>query len=428
MTSIAFAQSNNEGNAREIVLDVDSILEGSMRKDGDNIRITAQLISTEDGFPIWSESYDRELADIFETQEDIATAVTGALGVRLGVGGVNEFRGAGTQNVEAYEVYLQALATRKPGQTSRQSLSASIDMMGLATQLDPNYAAAWARLAGMTISSNWHFPPHEAPAIFEKALPFAMKAVELNPESALAHTFMGAAQYVQMNWIGGEQSLTRAIELLPDRETVGQYGNMLMRVGRSAAARTEFDKAEALEPLDGRPMGNRQYVSVAQSNYDEARDLLTWKSDATTRYWNLAIALNEGSPEEVKSTLAAMHSSNIAALSAQVLSEFESVETVLSILRRVFDKAVAEGAGDFDAIALFAAYFGDPKLALQARYEDVRYTPARLGALWFPVMSEARQLDEFKEIVTKLNLVDYWRTYGWADTCRPLGDDDFECF
>ena len=74
-----------------------------------------------------------------------------------------------------------------------------------------------------------------------------------------------------------------------------------------------------------------------------------------------------------------------------------------------------------------AAYFGDPQFALKVKGQEVRNGVVRLHAIWYPVMSEVRQLPEFKDFVTELNLVEYWRTYGWADACRPLRDGDFEC-
>jgi hypothetical protein len=77
---------------------------------------------------------------------------------------------------------------------------------------------------------------------------------------------------------------------------------------------------------------------------------------------------------------------------------------------------------------MMAAYFGVPQFALQVIGQDVRTSTVRLFALWYPVMSDVRQLPEFKKLVGDLNLVEYWRTYGWADACVPLGDDDFECF
>jgi len=420
MSSIAFTQNNEDGNANGVTLDVDSILEGSIRKDGSNIRITAQLIDTDDGFPIWSDTYDRQLANIFETQEEIATSVAGALGVRLGVGGVNAFRGAGTLNVEAYEAYLEG--QRLKGVAARAKFE-------LAIQLDPNYAAPWARLVGNTLTTMWSVPPDEAPAILERALVMANRAVELDDKSAMANSRLAIVRYVGMDWIGSEEGHATAIELLADRPIVSQYANMLMRAGRTAAARTQYDKAESLEPLGGRPVTNRPYVSIAQRNFAEVTEYLAWKSEGTKIWWNLQIALNKGDPEEVKTAIRATlkidKSSN--ALYAKVLSEFDSPEIVLATLRAIYADNSAQWPNKLDEIAQLAAYFGDPDFAFHVKAQDVRYTPVRMGSLWFPVMSEARRLPDFKELVTDLNLVAYWRAYGWADVCRPLGDDDFEC-
>ncbi len=101
--------ANTEKSIPEIAeeLNVETVMEGSLRYDAGRIRITVQLNDGVTGTHIWSETYDRKLTDIFVIQEQIAVSVAGALGVRLGVGGVNAFKGAGTQNIEAYEAYLQ---------------------------------------------------------------------------------------------------------------------------------------------------------------------------------------------------------------------------------------------------------------------------------------------------------------------------------
>ena len=419
MSSIAFTQDNEDGNTNGVILDVDSILEGSIRKDGNSIRITAQLINTDDGFEVWSQSYDRELVNIFQMQEEIATSVAGALGVRLGVGGVNAFRGAGTLNVEAYEAYLQSRG---------HGLEAGIRSLERAIDLDPNYAAAWAQLSIYILSTGWNALPADAPANRERASAVANRAVELDDQSALAHSRLAAVRYVGYDWIGAEQSNKTAIGLLSDRQIVEQYANMLMRAGRTAAARNQYDKAESLEPLGGRPVTNRQYVSIAQRKFAEVTEYAAWKDEVTKKWFNRQVALNEGDPDEIKAAMRAyVLTTDIGALYAQVLSEFDSPETVLSILRAVYADASAQWPGKLDEIAMLAAYFGYPKFALQVKAEEVRYNVARIGALWFPVMSEVRRLPEFKQLVTDLNLVAYWRAYGWADVCRPLGDDDFEC-
>ena len=114
-------------------------------------------------------------------------------------------------------------------------------------------------------------------------------------------------------------------------------------------------------------------------------------------------------------------------LYSPVLAEFDSPERVLSILRTLYRDESLHWPRKLHDIAMVAAYFGDPEFALKVKREEARLNIARLHAVWYPFMSEVRQLPEFKNLVTELNLVEYWRAYGWADACAPLGDNDFTC-
>ena len=420
-SSFSFKGTNEDLNAIGEALNVGAILEGSIRKDGDRVRITAQLINAADGYQIWSETYDRELADIFAIQEEIATSVSGALGVRLGVGGVNSFQGAGTRNIEAYEAYLQGMATFV--------LDERIRLFKRATQLDPNYSAAWSRLGLQTLSTVWFSNPEQALEIKERAYTFVLRAVELDPESAQSTSLLGTVLYASYDWIRGEAAHLRALSLLSDRPNLGQYGALLMRAGRSAAALEQWEKAEAVEP-SLRLLYFRVYVALAQGRFADAREVVTRaaRPDGIIPF-RLSIALNEGDSEEIKAIMAAMPPMAISttALYSPVLSVFDSPEMVLSTLRATYADKGSRWPSKLHDIALLAAYFGDPELALQTIGEEVRNNPARLQAVWYSMMSEVRQLPGFKKLVTDLNLVAYWRASGWADLCQPLGDDDFEC-
>jgi tetratricopeptide (TPR) repeat protein len=357
--------------------------------------------------------------------------------VRLGVGEVNAFRGAGTRNVEAYEAYLEGLYLGAQEQ--------AIPFFERATELDPNYAAAWALLGLRTAGTQWTSNPEEAPGIKERAYAFVRRAVELNPESAQSFSLLGTMLYGQKDWIGAQDAAVKALSMVSDRAILIQYGNLLMRVGRSSAARTRFDEAAAIEPLSQRTMNNRWHVSLALGRPAEARAQMERRysgPEATTSRLSIAyneggaaisnrlsIALNEDGSEEIKAILAAMPPTAISttALYSPVLGVFNSPERVMHTLRAVYADDRARWPSKLHDIALLAAYFGDPEFALRTIGEEVRNTTVRLQAVWYPVMSEVRQLPEFKELVTDLNLVAYWRAYGWADTCRPVGDDDFTC-
>jgi tetratricopeptide (TPR) repeat protein len=328
----------------------------------------------------------------------------------LGVGGVNAFKGAGTKNIEAYEAYLQGLLER-------------------AIELDPNYAAAWSRLALRTLATGWNAYPGENDENDERAYALALRAVELDPESAQSASLLGTILSAKNDWIGGEVAHLKALSLLSDVQNLYQYGNLLMRVGRSAAALEKYEMSEAVEPLRG-PRYLRVYIALAQGRFADAREVFaiggSWR---VLHGADLAIALNEADAEEIKTIMAAKPLTDISTIElyAPVLKVFDSREMVLSTLREAYADNDSRWPSKLHDIALLAAYFGDPELALQTIGEEVRFGSPRSYALWYPLMSEVRQLQGFKELVTDLNLVAYWRASGWADLCRPLGEDDFEC-
>ncbi|MEH6636371.1 MAG: hypothetical protein V7700_12670, partial [Halioglobus sp.] len=419
-SSIAYTQEENKTMGE--ILNVGSILEGSIRKEGSRVRITVQLTNVADGFTIWSESYNRELENIFEMQEEIATSVAGALGVRLGVGTINAFRGAGTRNVEAYEAYLQA-------QDRNLSFPEKIRLLERAIELDPKYAGAWSSLGGYTLSTLWDVNPDQASNIKDRAYSLVSKGVQLDPESATAQSNLGMVRTARLDWIGGEQGLTRAIALLADRQNVSRYGNVLLRSGRLAEAQKQYAIAAALEPMGGRPVSLSWLASLAQGRIAEAKEAANWQNPLFLIANNLEIAFNEQDPQAVKAVIQALLTTNIPvdSLHAQVLGEFDSSERVLAMLRDAYLDENQRWPSKHHDIAMLAAYFGDPQFALKVIGQDLRTSTVRLFSIWYPVMSDVRQLPEFKKLVTELNLVEYWRAYGWADACKPLGEDDFTC-
>jgi len=207
------------------------------------------------------------------------------------------------------------------------------------------------------------------------------------------------------------------------------YSNFLLRNGRTADAQKQYAIAVALEPLGGQPVRMSWHASLAQGRFSEAREISDWPGAANPIENYLDIALNERDPEVLKAAIQALPKTSIATIElyAPVLAEFDSPERILTLLRDVYRDENLQWPRKSNDIALVAAYFGDPQFALKVKGQEVRTSSARLAALWYPVMSDVRQLPEFKELVTDLNLVEYWRAYGWADACRPLGDSDFTC-
>ena len=212
------------------------------------MRIAVQLTNAADGFVFWSQRYSRELDRIFEMQEEIATEVAGELGVTLGVGGINAFRGAGTRSVEAYESFLRARGDRYTDMGSRDA----IRLLERVVELDPNYAVAWSELANRVFDRLWSANIDEQPAILERVHTLAQRAVELDSESADVKTALARASMGQFDWIAAEENHSQAIELLTDRVTIDRFAVMLMRTGRMVQAAEQFHAAVDAEGADGR--------------------------------------------------------------------------------------------------------------------------------------------------------------------------------
>jgi len=430
-SSIAYAQE--DGKTIGETLNVETILEGSVRKEGNRIRIAVQLTDAADGFTIWAESFDRDLERLLEMQEEIARSVAGSLGVRLGVGGVNAFRGAGTQNVDAYEAYLQAINN----DSYDSAVQESVQLLERALVLDPNYAAAWSALGNAVLNEVWDADVDEVPTIMNRANELASEGVRLNPESSAALSILGNIRVAQLDWIGAEQVLTRAIELLADRPSVARYAIMLMRSGRTTFADRQFEISRSLEPLDGRPVPLFWHVRMAQGRIAEAREIRFWRQEVSPgpdfildkAQDNLDIAINEKDPAALMAAIRAMPRTSVAysSLYEPLLPAIGAPDEALAILRDVYRDESLQWPRKLHDIGLASAFFGDPEFALRVKGEDVLIHPIRIGALWYPVMSEVRRLPGFKDLVTELNLVEYWRAYGWADACAPVGDKDFTC-
>jgi len=199
-------------------LGVATVLEGSVRKAGDRLRITAQLIRASDGTHLWSEVYDRQVRDVFRTQDEIADAVVAALKVSL-LGAATP-RPPPTANTEAYALYLQGLAY---GQrfTAADSLK-SRELFHRALVLDPNFALAWAALAGsegdvLVLGSGGSRGQIDSfDAIRENIARAAHRAIELDPKLADAHVALANIGFLDYDFVNSQRETKTALELEPD--------------------------------------------------------------------------------------------------------------------------------------------------------------------------------------------------------------------
>jgi TolB-like protein len=263
-SSFQFKGKNEDVRAVGKKLNVGAILEGSVRKAGGRVRITAQLIKTTDGFHLWGETYDRELHDIFAVQEEIAQAVANSLQVKL-LGGKAATPSTRAKNVEAYNAYLQGRYFFE--RHSRESLEMAIGYYEQAIKLDSGYASAWAGLAWVYSwqAASGYLPVNEG---YRNAREAAERALALDATLAEAHAAIGFIKTVyDWDWAGADASYRRALALEPGNATLLRQADVLpAALGRFDEALAMDRQAMELDPLN--PSGG---VSLGQTAYYAGR-------------------------------------------------------------------------------------------------------------------------------------------------------------
>ena len=248
-SSFAFKGKNEDDIFRKIgeQLHVNTVLEGSVRKAGDKLRITAQLVNVADGYHLWSETYDRDMKDILAMESDVARRVVEALQVQLGVDEERAFAKKPTQNPEAHRLYL--LGRYHFAKFTRAGWTNAIHYFEQALQVDPNFALAYCGLAD---TYGWAggqlMPGREA---WAKEMELAQKALDLDPNLAEAHLSMGTALFSVLGPHASEKELDRAVELNPNLALIyDQYGWTFSEMGRFDDAIAAEKKALQLDPLN----------------------------------------------------------------------------------------------------------------------------------------------------------------------------------
>ena len=268
-SSFAFKGKNEEDIFRKVgeQLHVNSVLEGSVRKAGDKLRVTAQLINVADGFHLWSDSYDGDMKDILAMESDVAQRVVRALKVQLGVDEARALTNKPTENAEAYRLYL--LGRYHFGKFTRVGWTNAIQYFEQALRIDPGYALAYCGLAdtygwagGQTL------PGREA---WAKEMEFAQKALALGPKLAEAHLAMATAFFCVLDPHGSEKELDRAVKLNPNLALAyDQYGWTFGQMGRHDESISAEKRALELDPLNSLFNTDLAFFFYWARRYDDA--------------------------------------------------------------------------------------------------------------------------------------------------------------
>jgi adenylate cyclase len=259
-------------------LGVATILEGSVRRAGDRVRIATQLIDARNDEQLWASRYDRELEDIFAIQSDVAERIVGALRVRLTPSQRERLAGVPTRNLRAYQHYL--LGVHFWNRREREAFVRAVTEFKSAIDLDPDYAQAWSGLAA--VYAFWpEWEPAEAAEKVVRATEAAERALELDPHMGEAYAVLAEIRLREWKWEEADGCFRRALELRSNSATSHQwYAHYLASMERFDEAFREINRALELDPLslpvqteEGNIMLYARRFDDAVINYRDAVDL-----------------------------------------------------------------------------------------------------------------------------------------------------------
>jgi TolB-like protein/Tfp pilus assembly protein PilF len=414
-------------------LGVANILEGSVRKQGEQVRITSALTRASDGLQLWSKSYDGTLANIFDLQESFARDIAGELNVVLGDPSQSRIMEKPTENAQAYALFIEAqtLVSQRIG----DSLPRAIALLKEATRLDPNFARAWAKLAvALAVEPQWAAADWQTN--WAAAEPAARRAIALDPKSAEAFAALGYIDFSRRRYVEMVEPAQRAIAIDPNNVTANFWlANQLAATGRTAEAEAVNDRALKSDP------GNALLLFYKAS--------LRWRAGDTEAAAKLAQRVDTlGSPLAGVILFAIAASQGNHTRGAQEFSRglgaFRtglSKEDLVAIYRGIYTDEPARQA----ALAVLAQHpsdefagtllilLGEPEQAF-AWFErsGTGLSDGFLNWLWWPhhYPRAVRQHQAFQSFAKRIGLVDYWKQNRWPDICQPAperGPDAFTC-
>src|SRR5687767_5966827 len=437
----SFAYKGRNVDIREVgsQLGVDTVLEGSVRQAGDQVRITAQLIDTETGFHLWSETYDRQLADIFQVQDEIAGAIVSKLRIQLAPEDqqLAQRTRVPTQNVEAYELYLQGRAVWK--KRGEANLKRAIELYQSALARDPAFARAHAALASAyVVMAGYTKEQGDEKKFNPMAETSARQALVLEPNIGEAHAVLAQINADRGDFLDAESGFFFAISLEPNEPTPHHwYSILLSKVGRLQAALTQARRAYELDPSSPVLAANLGNMLLQLGQDDEALRFVSLASE-------LGLAKKEYG---VQATVAIRRGDWVDA--RRLMGEIESIPDEIKPEAQRFVDALADPKLRPEIVAGMRAI--DPKIAPQVNFigpylqlgeidlvfrildEELRKDANSwvnnwdLGHAWTPEGRRFRTDKRFGPLAERIGMVDYWKQYGYPDGCRAGTDAVLVC-
>ncbi len=416
------------------------LLEGAVRKTNDRVRITAQLVRTDTGRLAWSDTYERQLTDVFAIQEDIAKAIAARMRLSIALpSGENLL----SRDIDAsdYEQFLRA----KPFIRARQAgVEKAIQILEPLVARNPNFAPAWALLAEEYAVMPGHASPYTTmpgrPDLLQrrslidtyrpKAEAAARRAIQLDPKFPGGYYAFAVLMHESGKLAPAEDLYAKALALDPyNPEILGRQASFLSDVGETKKA-TEIEKrVVALDPYVPNLKVAAAELLWNDGQKDKANKVLLSMMDNPNA--PVALAMNYAADGRYADAADALEA-GMKARGELPQNQAPQWQAAAAILRTAPAKVPAGQElpilGRMDWVYL---YVGAPEQALEHYESDVRTGmfggPAAFSWLWKSEYAVVRKTARFKALMINSGRVDYWRQRGWPDFCHPLGSTDFEC-
>jgi len=435
-SSFSFKGKNDDLRIIGKALGVANVLEGSVRKQGDKVRITAQLIRTDNDFHIWSETYDGDLSDVFALQERIARAITEKLAVVLNGDPAKPLVAVATTNPEAYALYLQAsgIFNRREGTRFPEA----IGELEQALKLDPKFARAHSRLAAIHALEPIYVPDaaetSRAAAEREAALASAFDPTLAEPQAAL-----GAMYGLAGRWTEAHIASDRALAIDPDDSTASFWGGVeSINAGYTARGNALFDRALANDPLLPNALLWRGIQYAYAGDMAHAETLLRRAADVGLAHVGVGLHLVEAAQGRKAAAIsqlasgldtlgkgAAIPADAARVIAAGVYGDAAARAAAMTLIER----AEAGQAGRLSALVPYSLLLlGETKHALLVmQTRSINNNALFFHLLWSPGQRALRASPEFKTFTQKSGLVELWDRFGPPDACRRVALGDYAC-